>query len=58
MKISKLIEMLEKFLDEESDMEIFIYERHGDRIKPKSIQVGSISRGRGIEDYAFISDTE
>lgn len=58
MNISELIETLESFLEEEGEMEIFIYDSRGDKIEPKGIQTGCISRGRGIEDYAYISELE
>ncbi len=58
MNISELIETLEYFLDAEGETEIFIYDSHGDKIEPEGIQKGSISRGRGIEDYAYIYELE
>ena len=58
MDISELIEMLETHLEQDGDMEIFIYDSHGDKLEPKCLQVGSILRGRGIEDFAYISDLE
>lgn len=56
MKISKLIELLKREMAREGDMEIHVFDRRGDTIKPKCLQVGSISRGGKITDYAYISD--
>ena len=56
MKISKLIKLLEKEMARDGDMEIFIYDRHGDKITPKCLNVGSTCQGRKISDYAYISD--
>lgn len=56
MKISKLIKLLEKEMAREGDMQIFIYDRRGDRIAPKCVKVGSICKGTRISDYAYISD--
>lgn len=45
-------------MEREGDMEIFIYDSHGESITPKCIQTGCVSRGRTITDYAYISDLD
>jgi len=58
MKISKLIKLLKEEMEREGDMEIKVYDSHGDEIKPKCLQVGCMCRGNKITDYAYISDLE
>lgn len=58
MHINDLIATLEAFLAAEGNMEIFIYDSHGDRIHANGIRIGCVARGRDIEDYAYFSDLE
>jgi hypothetical protein len=56
MKISKLIKLLKTEIAISGDMEIFIYDRHGDRINPKALHVGCINRSGKTSEFAYISD--
>ena len=58
MRIKNLIELLQSCQSEEGNIEVFIYDSHGDQIDPKGLDIGCVARGREIEDYAYFSELE
>lgn len=56
MTISQIIALLEAAIDEEGDIEVFIYDSRGDIISPRSIETGCVSRSGNVTDYAYFSD--
>lgn len=56
MNVSELIEKLEDFLEEEGDMEIFLYDSSGDLMESCHVGTGCIMRGNGTEEYAVLRE--